>query len=388
MKADSKYKAEVANKYKNIVCIEGYKGDSKGIMHQCTTCGFKWKIIPTNALHREEKCPSCKVTNMKKKHVEECNKRHPNITFSDFNFGSDKVDAECSICGNEWNSTFNLVKFYGCRKCQTLENHRDRKEDGSFGIFYKALFTHKKEGYQFLKIGITSDSVQNRYRNGGYTHFDFEILSEEKTTLKQAKLKELEYKQANLHNRFYFPDDIKFDGHTECYMVDDYVYTTSKSLITIRNSIIEKQNGLCVLCTNPLISPVCDHHHTGAHKGDGAIRGVVCSVCNSILGKFENAFIRYGLGIDEMPNFISNLAVYTSEDSPYKTKYIYPSEKPKEPKLMKSSYNELLRVLKKQGHKKKVPPYPKLKKMTKALQELYDAYDVAPKFYEKAKRGQ
>jgi hypothetical protein len=55
------------------------------------------------------------------------------------------------------------------------------------------------------------------------------------------------------------------------------------------------QGGICYACRQP--EPVngrrlsVDHCHT-----TGLIRGLLCSRCNPIVGKLENAFKRYGLG--------------------------------------------------------------------------------------------
>jgi hypothetical protein len=55
------------------------------------------------------------------------------------------------------------------------------------------------------------------------------------------------------------------------------------------------QYGVCYACDQP--EPVkgrrlsVDHDHT-----TGAIRGLLCSRCNPLLGKIENAYKRYGLG--------------------------------------------------------------------------------------------
>jgi hypothetical protein len=55
------------------------------------------------------------------------------------------------------------------------------------------------------------------------------------------------------------------------------------------------QCGVCYVCDQP--EPVkgrrlsVDHDHA-----DGKIRGLLCSRCNPLLGKIENAYKRYGLG--------------------------------------------------------------------------------------------
>lgn len=59
-------------------------------------------------------------------------------------------------------------------------------------------------------------------------------------------------------------------------------------------SLIEAyQNGVCFICGRKNDSGKrlsTDHCHLS-----GEVRGLLCSRCNPLLGKLENAFIRYGL---------------------------------------------------------------------------------------------
>jgi len=54
---------------------------------------------------------------------------------------------------------------------------------------------------------------------------------------------------------------------------------------------------------------------------------------------------------------------------------IHPSEKKKEPIVSKSNYNRLKKVY---SGKKKFPEYPKSKKLTKLLGELFEEYNISP----------
>jgi Recombination endonuclease VII len=73
-------------------------------------------------------------------------------------------------------------------------------------------------------------------------------------------------------------------------LLDNYKLTIAKYDI-----IWNFQGGICYACRQP--EPVkgrrlsVDHCHT-----TGLIRGLLCSRCNPIVGKLENAFKRYGLG--------------------------------------------------------------------------------------------
>lgn len=81
------------------------------------------------------------------------------------------------------------------------------------------------------------------------------------------------------------------------------------------DKIAEYQGRVCWGCGQP--EPVfgrslsTDHDHD-----DGLIRGHLCSRCNPVLGKLENAFVRYGLrnvpGLT-VAGWIIKMAVYMSD---------------------------------------------------------------------------
>jgi hypothetical protein len=59
------------------------------------------------------------------------------------------------------------------------------------------------------------------------------------------------------------------------------------------DTVSEFQKGLCALCGRPQSGGKrlsTDHSHL-----DGLFRGLLCSQCNPLLGKLENAFVRLGL---------------------------------------------------------------------------------------------
>jgi|SRR5579859_2555729 len=71
------------------------------------------------------------------------------------------------------------------------------------------------------------------------------------------------------------------------------------------------QRGVCALCGRPCHTGkrlATDHSHL-----DGLFRGLLCSQCNPILGKLENAWVRLGMHRQESVSFVEfvrNLLAY------------------------------------------------------------------------------
>lgn len=88
-------------------------------------------------------------------------------------------------------------------------------------------------------------------------------------------------------------------------LMDNYRLTVAQW-----DTVYTFQNGLCPGCGQPSVKkrPDTDHDHE-----DGLFRGLLCSKCNPILGKFENAYVRTGhskAGIVTKAQLLLNLAHY------------------------------------------------------------------------------
>lgn len=145
----------------------------------------------------------------------------------------------------------------------------------------------------------------------------------------------------------------------------------------LRDELLQEQEYICPVCSRKVNSPVLDHHHIKKINGTGLVRGVLCRSCNVLLGKVENNCKRYNVSQEELPAVLDNMAEYLRKGC---LPYIHPSEAPKEPKLMKSSYNKLARAMKEDG-RYKIPEYPRSGKLTVRLRELFDKFDIDPEFY-------
>lgn len=131
-----------------------------------------------------------------------------------------------------------------------------------------------------------------------------------------------------------------------------------------------------------------DHQHKRKDEQFGPDKGVIRTTLdfrvNQVLGKLENSIKRTGLHNDpdfNLPDFLRNQAdyfeagQYTDEDGNY---YIHPREVPKEPNVSKRNYNRLKKQYLAENRKRRFPDYPKSKKLTKPLKELFEEFGIEP----------
>jgi len=162
---------------------------------------------------------------------------------------------------------------------------------------------------------------------------------------------------------------------------------TAKTLPILRKKLLKKQKGKCAVCGKKPKRPCLDHSHQKRIKGTGLVRGVVCSNCNVFLAKSENNCIRYAIKIKKLPKRLRQIADYLEHYENNPTKFIHPSEKPKNKVLKKVSYNKLKKVFEENpGRKKKFPTYnmkgnKKKQILTKELENLFKLYNIKPEFY-------
>lgn len=159
----------------------------------------------------------------------------------------------------------------------------------------------------------------------------------------------------------------------------------SSDVAEVRDAILEEQNGLCAICGEPIEDDDIahlDHQHRLKSSeigldGGGLVRGVLHMNCNVFEGKIWNNSKRFGLH-DDLSGWLRNLADYLDRDN---YPIIHHTEKPKEKKLKKSSYNKLKKTHIENNTKGKFPEYPKSKKVSKKLKELFEHHDITPEYY-------
>ena len=157
-----------------------------------------------------------------------------------------------------------------------------------------------------------------------------------------------------------------------------------KDIKPLREKLWKQNDYCCPICERPLTAEdlALDHDHDTT-----LIRNTICKRCNSIEGIFKSKWKRSGLmDFIDFDQLLENLSIYLRQEQ---LPYIHPSHVEKHPKLMKSSYNTLKREIEhinKYLEKPiKIPPYPKSKRLTKKLKELYDRCGLEPKFYSYSK---
>jgi hypothetical protein len=163
---------------------------------------------------------------------------------------------------------------------------------------------------------------------------------------------------------------------------------TQKDIKPIREKLHRKNKGLCPILKIPLLpkDSALDHAHQSSKVSDtveGQIRSTIHKYANSLEGSMRSKYLRSGVAkYISFEHFLYNLWLYLME---YREPLLHPSHAPKPRKLMKKSYNNLKREIQKynQYTKKpiKIPFYPKSKRLTKRLKELYEEFGMFPEYY-------
>ena len=157
-----------------------------------------------------------------------------------------------------------------------------------------------------------------------------------------------------------------------------------KEIKDLKEKWHNEQDNICPILQLPfpLESMTLDHLHKLKSElpdetGKGLCRGTIQFQANMFEGKILSDYKRCGLEkMIDLPSFLRNLALYLENNKVQeKELYIHPSEKPKKPKLMKSSYNKLKKLI---DGKYKLPKY--TGNLTKPLIELYKKYNLEPTF--------
>jgi hypothetical protein len=96
-----------------------------------------------------------------------------------------------------------------------------------------------------------------------------------------------------------------------------------------REALLARQGGVCALTHYPLPSEkaVLDHDHATGH-----VRGTVHRGANSLLGKIENNYKRYGMTLPEVIAMGKNLGSYLTKN--YGDMPLHPTHKTEDEKRL------------------------------------------------------
>lgn len=167
--------------------------------------------------------------------IDKSTKKHGNkydYCISKYDGLNNKIEIICPIHGKFEQTPASHLNSCGCFKCTSdlrsikgswdyvkkFENNKElgRKE----GIFYVLNFKHKELGFEFIKIGITSNDIQTRFH--GYNDYEYTILIEHKKTMLECATLEKFYKNEFINQKynFKFPANLNFNGKTECFQME------------------------------------------------------------------------------------------------------------------------------------------------------------------------
>ena len=169
---------------------------------------------------------------------------------------------------------------------------------------------------------------------------------------------------------------------------------TKKEHVELRKRILKLQNSRCTICDTGLNESgggkqgAClDHQHKrrrsdpNGERGNGLVRGVLCSACNCLEGKVWNVNQRHGRDHECLPKLLRRLAVYYEEGW---YPFVHLNEKPKAPKVSKRQYNRLIKAMKQHNEQQqkqhKLPSFPRTKnrKITKYLRQCFKKFTISP----------
>ena len=158
----------------------------------------------------------------------------------------------------------------------------------------------------------------------------------------------------------------------------------TKDIKTIKQMLLEKQGYRCAICGKELTleNSVLDHQHKqrksdkNGVNGDGLVRGVICQEDNLSEGKIWNSMSRFqgARTPQDRINWLRKLIKYYEQE---KYPYIHPTEKVKPKDVSKFNFNKMIKLFKEKYPKRKVPSYPKSKKLTVQLKKLFDEFNIS-----------
>lgn len=165
-----------------------------------------------------------------------------------------------------------------------------------------------------------------------------------------------------------------------------------KELKPLREQWHKDQNNICPILKQEfdISEMVIDHIHMTKKETIGVNSAGLCRKCihrqiNSFEGKVTNAYKRYGLDKFDMslPDMLRSLADYLEQPA---SEYIHPNEAPKRKIVTKSSFNALIKEMRKSNYNKRYPVYRIVNDknrqiLTVPLKKLFNQFNIEPEYY-------
>lgn len=211
-----------------------YKGNKNKVIIICPIHG-EFKQRPNNHVTKKKAqgCPKCgdkKSRDNKRRSFEEFKEKALQVHGDKYNYDKvvyvsnlKKVTIICPVHGEFSQIPADHWYGRGCKKCGNLKNIPPwRRSDfvklckGQLATFYVTEFSKGDE--KFIKIGITSKTVKERYEKDNKIPYNYKILKE--VNLKAEDVWNLEVLNKKALKQFrYSPKNI-FAGYTECFTLE------------------------------------------------------------------------------------------------------------------------------------------------------------------------
>lgn len=120
---------------------------------------------------------------------------------------------ECPICKSEWESLVGNIQIGNTKSCCGVKRGWSKSQwcnVSPFAKLYKVKLYNESES--FIKIGITTTSINKRFRLIPYKYEVLKVISG-----KSDYIFDLENRTKRLFKKYSYKPIIKFKGESECY---------------------------------------------------------------------------------------------------------------------------------------------------------------------------
>lgn len=157
-------------------------------------------------------------------------------TYSTFENLGKSINIICNTCNIDFKMTpyRHLFLGKGCSNCRnnsvyTKDYYLSHNKPDFECYLYLVKFTSDKES--FLKVGITKQTLEKRFKGSGYHDYNIEEILYKKGMF--FNIFEIESNIKNSFSSFKYKPQVSFKGHTECFLLntkESLMSTINKSL--------------------------------------------------------------------------------------------------------------------------------------------------------------